>query len=223
MIQLCNIGRIREDMDCLKNTLEEIVIQEVEDAFKTHPEVCQCLQCKKDVTASLYSTISNRDTSSPQGGCCTNPPTRPTPPASSRRSGSLYRRGMRRVNEHKRPNFEHDREEGSLLQLMGKTKRFTMTAEYYRNYPFFIGEVRDSATGDSLADVRITLLVDGVVIPGWDGNWPNPYTTSIKSGCKFAFWPKPGLSDNQERISSVPAKFEIKLEKDGYSDRTVRL
>ena len=207
-------------MDYLKNTLEEIVIQEVEDAFRTHPEICHCLQCKKDVTVFVLNNIKPRYIISTRGMLH----------ESANKSDSsrviseireLIPEGIQRVNEHKRPNFDHNEEDANLLELMGKTKRFTMTAEYFRNYPFFIGEVRDSVSGKSLSDVTITLKVDGEVIEGWDGNWPNPYNTSEKSGCKFAFWPKPSLAENQEKITSIQSHFEIELNRDGYRDRII--
>jgi competence protein ComFB len=203
-------------MDYLKNTLEEVIIKEVEDAFRANPSVCGCLQCRKDVTVFVLNNVKPRYIISTRGMLHESTNLEESGKVIDEIRG-LIPEGMQRVSEHKRPNFDHMDDEGQLIDIIGKTERFTMTPDYHFNYPFFIGSVEDADSREKLSGVEVSLLVNNELVPGWDANWPNPYITSEKSGGKFAFWPRALGAPEPDKASNREFSFLLRLKLDGYA------
>jgi competence protein ComFB len=206
-------------MDYLKNTLEEIVVQKIEQAFPEYRDNCQCLQCRKDATVFILNNLKPRYIISTRGMLHEMNNTSERTKV-EKEIEDLLPEALTRVNEHRRPNFEHGPDNGSLSETLGHTERFTMTDGYQFNFPFFIGEVCD-ADGKPLSNVQVTLLIDGQTAEGWDGNWPNPYETSEKSGGKFAFWPRPLPASRNDGDETREMAFATRLSTPGHEDRII--
>lgn len=194
-------------MDFLKNTLEEIVIKKVEQGFKDNPDICQSLQCKKDVAVLILNKIKPRYIISARGMLHQAANTAEQKRI-SKEIDSVLPSALKQVNEHRRPNFDHNKTSGNLMDSFGKKERFTMTDGFFINFPFFLGEVRDRTTDEIISDVKVSMSANEKILDGYDGNWPNPYETSDKSGGKFAFWPKSIPTKNDP---AHPENFDFKL------------
>lgn len=208
-------------MDYLKNMLEDIVIEKVEKGFAEHPDICQSLQCKKDATVYILNSIKPRYIISTRGMLheAANIEERQKIEAEI---DALVPEALHRVNEHRRPNFDHSETGGNLKDILGKTERFTMTEGYHFNFPFFIGEVKSEKDQKPIDAVKVSLLLNDELLPGWDANWPNPYETSEKSAAKFAFWPAAREADNDTAISFKEMEFCITFEHKQYQTKEIK-
>lgn len=208
-------------MEYLKNTLEEMVINKVEKAFQSaDDDICKCVQCRKDVTVYVLNNIKPRYIISTRGMLHEAANTKERSKIDEE-IDILLPEGMDRVKDHKRPNFDHNDTESRLWDVVGKTERFTMTDYSNYNYPFFIGAVCDSENEELLSDVRVSLFVNGELAECWDGNWPNPYITSSKSGGKFAFWPRALKEEDPEAPLVKDFAFKVRLEHDAYQPKEI--
>ena len=51
----------------MKNYMEDVIIEVLDEALQTNPDFCQCQKCKQDVVLIALSKIKGRYASSPVG------------------------------------------------------------------------------------------------------------------------------------------------------------
>jgi len=197
-------------MKQLKNTLEELVVDKVEAAFKNVDESKTNIHNMKDVVVYILNNIKPRYIISTRGMLHEATNTSAKKKIEDEING-IMSEAIEQIINNPRPIEEGEVQPNSLREIFGMTDRFSMTEYYSFNFPFFIGNVKNSKTDGPLSGIEATLYINGELAEEFDSSWPNPYITSDKSECKFAFWPKPIKAENNEAITYKDMLFEIKF------------
>ncbi len=207
-------------MKQLKNTLEELVVDKVEAAFKNVDESKKNIQNMKDVVVYILNNIKPRYIISTRGMLheATNSSAKQK---IENEINGIMSEAVDQIIKNPRSIEENSEEKPlSLREIFGMTDRFSMTDYFSFNFPFFIGNVKNSKTDKPLSGIEAALYINGELAEEFDSCWPNPYITSDKSECKFAFWPKPLRADNDEAVTYKDMVFEIKFSGKGILPST---
>lgn len=65
------------------------------------------------------------------------------------------------------------------------------------NYPQMIGRVVHGDTGKPVFGARVSVHIDGDLVPPAQSGWENPYVTREETRGYFSFWPHPSHSDRE--------------------------
>ena len=69
---------------------------------------------------------------------------------------------------------------------------------FIHNYPQIIGRVVDATTGGPVPGARVTMHIDGDIVPPAAPGWQNPYLTSDHTRGHFSFWPRSTRSESEQ-------------------------
>jgi len=79
---------------------------------------------------------------------------------------------------------------------------------YWHNLPYMIGRAVDGDTGEPLAEVSVSVYLDGKPAEGAEGSWQNPYRTSQATKGFYSFLPKPERTRSRKRQFALQVRFE---------------
>jgi len=186
----------------LKNYQEDVVLRAVEIALEDRPELLSDESFVNDVAAYVLNRIPPRYV--------------------------MSERGFLRLALEHLDDDEHDRSLANVIELMLLVNRgvdlvgsrrsepsvsreevrdegFAADAgvEYLHNYPQIIGKVVDAQTGAPIAGARVTMHIDGDLVPPAASGWQNPCVTQDQTRGHFSFWPRSTRSAEQNLSAEV--------------------
>jgi competence protein ComFB len=88
--------------------------------------------------------------------------------------------------------------------------------EYVHNYPQIIGRVVDGTTGSPVVGAKVSMHLDGDLVPPAAPGWQNPYRTTDKTRGHFSFWPRSARSER----SSISGELLFFVEHPDYEPFT---
>jgi hypothetical protein len=71
--------------------------------------------------------------------------------------------------------------------------------DYWHNLPYMIGRVIDQERGAPIEGVSVSVSLEGRLAEAAEGNWKNPYHTSLATRGFFSFLPKPQRSRSKHK------------------------
>jgi competence protein ComFB len=170
----------------LHNTVEDLIIGQVEDIFGAleqgaNPEkFCTCDQCRMDTACYVLNRVAPRYIVSNRGVARVEQENI----ARQQRDAditALIWEGLKRVNHTQRPTASH-----KSHNAVGAASH-----EPVFNIPTIIGRLFNGNNFSPLADVKVELLRDGEIVAMKDSNWQNPYNLVANTEGTFTFWPSP--------------------------------
>ncbi len=185
----------------LKNYQEDVVLRAIEIALEDSPELLEDEVFVNDVAAYVLNRVPPRYVMSERGF-------------------------LRLALEHSEDEA-HSRSLANVIELMilvnqgvelVKSRRDAMpferaalegaeglaheedepTVEFVHNYPQIIGRVVDASDGTPVRGARVTMHIDGDVVPPAAPGWQNPYLTSDQTRGHFSFWPRSTRSEREQ-------------------------
>jgi|YNPMSStandDraft_2_1061718.scaffolds.fasta_scaffold00003_118 competence protein ComFB len=94
---------------------------------------------------------------------------------------------------------------------------YTITKDYYFNFPQIIGKIYDANSFDLVYEAKITLLDEkNEPIKMTNNLWPNPYIVSKSTSGIFTFWPKSIKASKEEENKTKKFIFKLVCEHPDY-------
>ncbi len=186
----------------LKNYQEDVVLRAVEIALEEQPEQLSDESFVNDVAAYVLNRIPPRYV--------------------------MSERGFLRLALEHLDDDEHDRSLANVIELMLLVNRgielvrsrrtepsisrdaardeglaAAPGVEYLHNYPQIIGKIVDSETGEPVFGAKVTMHIDGDLVPPAANGWQNPCVTQEQTRGHFSFWPRSTRSVEQKLSAEV--------------------
>ena len=194
----------------LHNTVEDIVISQINDIFNTIKEQdkpdkpCLCWQCRMDTacyvlnrTLPLY-IVSNRGASRVD----INPIK--TQQVSAEITSLIYE-GIKKVNHNQRPNADHNFSDSHVNAYKDKP---------VFQIPTITGRLFNGTNFAPVSDINVFLLHNGKPAEMKDTNWQNPFNLVSHTNGIFTFWPAPFPAKKTDEHASF--EFTICIEANEY-------
>jgi len=192
----------------IHNTTEDIVIAEVNaicDSLQAKGEldgVCTCSQCRQDAICYVLNRATPRYMVSHRGAARILE----TDPQNQADISTLIYEGIRRVSHNQRPYFEHGKD----------AETSAISEEPVFNIPTIMGRVMNGLNFSPMANIKVELFSNGVLVEMKDSNWQNPAIIIPNTGGTFTFWPKP-LPAKKADLHQI-FEYTIKINAEGMAE-----
>jgi competence protein ComFB len=170
----------------LHNTVEDLIISQVEDIFETlekggNPEkLCTCDQCRTDTACYVLNRIAPYYIVSNRGAARVEHESIERQQRNADITALIWE-GLKRVNHSQRPTVSH-----TAHNVFAAACR-----EPVFNIPTIVGRLFNGNNFSPLAGLKVELLRDGEMVTMRDSNWQNPYNLVTNTEGTFTFWPSP--------------------------------
>ena len=188
----------------IHNIMEDVVIETVNDMFDMKKEalpVANCYQCRLDVACYVLNRMSPEYIISGRGlvHMQSNYNKRLQKSADL---VALVKEGMEKVLQNQRPYYH-------TPQTDNKDIRPPLF-----NFPAIVGRILHGTTFEPIANIAVTLYMEGKKAPMIDSTWSNPYyvVESIQGG--FTFLPRPVKADQLGQKKEFA--FEVRVDEADY-------
>ena len=74
---------------------------------------------------------------------------------------------------------------------------------YLHNYPQIVGRVVDATTREPVIGARVSMHINGDLVPPAANGWQNPYVTREETDGHFSFWPRPTRSEEESLTTEI--------------------
>ena len=179
--------------------MEKIVIDAVEDIFSDHDFLektgcCNTDSCKTDVICYVLNRIPPKYTTSSRG--LAHIDNSYLDQAQSLADVSaLVNEGLKQVGAHRRPSFDKREPVRPELPVF--------------NFPIIKGKVFDGKTFAPHCGSKISLSVNGELVPMKDTKWSNPAELIDETGGSFLFWPMPVKAESADTEKDFSLVIEL--------------
>jgi len=194
----------------IHNIIEDLVKSIVEDIFDAEERTkslgfCTCRQCRQDVACYVLNRMQPEYVFSGRGVAYSSKDYQEKIQKQAA-AITLAHEGWRKIEQTKRPHFEHGPERGKPDYPHGPVF----------NYPTIIGRLFNGATFEPMDGMRVTLLREGIEARMIDPNWQNPCSLFASTGGTFIYWPYP--EEAHAEGESKVVEFELRASREGFED-----
>ena len=204
----------------LHNTMEDLVLNYLEEILKNKDDICKCYYCKLDMAAYALNRTSPMYVVSSRGIIHTENIKR-------RRVQeeidvySIVAEAIDVVSRIKRHDVDHDQQSGDTPDPDDACKKFLQKFSdegVFYNFPQIVGRVFDGATIKILNGAKITLCAENSdeEVHMCNSHWQNPIELLPQMEGTFTFWPCPVPCEKAHIQKDF--YFNLKIEKEGYEE-----
>jgi competence protein ComFB len=194
----------------IHNIVEDLVAETVRDIFqdeeRTHRSgFCTCPQCRMDVVCYVLNRLKPEYIVSGRGLAYASSEYQDKVQRQAD-AVSLANEGWKRINQAKRPHFDHKQGKSSVV--------FPQPPVF--NFPTIIGRIFNGTTFEPMNGIQILLTCEGKAVKMIDPNWQNPCSLFSTTGGTFIFWPMAEKADSQGESRLV--EFSLTAKAEGFGN-----
>ena len=198
----------------IHNTMEDVVLQYLEELLEFKENICKCYRCKIDMACYALNKVRPMYVVSSRGGIHTenikkNHVQNEIDIYATVAEAIDVVSSTRRHEVNEKLNSEDD-------DYKEDYSRFYSESGCYFNFPQIVGRILDSETINPVSDAQITLCHDTTdeKIQMFNKLWNNPIHIVLQTKGTYSFWPVPIPAPKAGLQKDF--HLNIKIEKHGY-------
>lgn len=188
----------------IKNILENIVLNKIDEVLKEKKDICQCSQCKLDIACYTLNHLKPKYIISERGFIHEELKKYKELQTDIDILSTIFD-AINIIMTNRRADTNH--------QFIENKKQADNNDLCY-NFPHIVGHVYNGENLEPEFDMEISLYRNNKLVEMEKQDWKNPYKIVKPVAGVFSFWPKSQITDKVNKIEEF--NFEIRLSKKGF-------